>query len=427
MKALRANLTRIKNNIEAKLPSEGDILEYPGVNRQLLIDGLTECVGLIDGLEDKKETLDVIVLKREFADLSRKCLDFLNAYPNEKSAQDFNEFLKSVAEIRRIINSTYLLVVKESLRPEATLASLQVALDEIIPKTETLIKTQVESEKSAAEIAQLHEKVAIHSADLASRSAEAKQELEATKELHIKTDAISNECSNWAAEIEENELAIQKQCEAINKNEAISASQKNAFELGMNKLNEGITTLDGQTKRNKELQNEIYLTIGDANRSSMAGSFKKRKDEIDRPLKNAERFLFFALLAFGGMAYLLFKPHLAGTDIDYRDSLLKVPILLPFLWMAWFYTKKVGHLNRIQEDYAFKYAAAMAFEGYDKHCADDAELSKMLLTLSIENMGANPIRLYGDGDAPSGPIPEMLDRFTGAWNAIRGKQVEIKK
>lgn len=426
MKQVKANLTRIKTLIEGKFPETGDIFEYPGVTRQLLIDGITECSGLVDALQEKKETLDVIILKREFAEISRGCLDYLNSLPNEKQQTEFNEFLKNISLIRKLINETFLLVVKESLRPESSLADIQAALKEIIPKNIELIEAQKQSEKLIAELGEYHKTAVTISSEMEKTNLEASQTSKSIVDFHGKVETFADDCTTWVDEIEENKKSILMQSEVIQQNQKKIKEQRDSFEEIVVEIEKDSKSLVKQIEKNEEFQKEIQLTIGDANRSSMAGSFKKRKDEIDKPLLIAESILVGTLFVFGGISLYLFKPYIGETTFNYYEALFKIPILLPFLWLSWFYTRKVGHLNRIQEDYAFKYAAAMAFEGYNKHCEENDELSNLLLAVSIQNMGQNPIRLYGKGETPSGPLPELISELGKFFKSIpmMGKKSE---
>src|SRR5690606_35083661 len=112
---------------------------------------------------------------------------------------------------------------------------------------------------------------------------------------------------------------------------------------------------------------QIRLTIGDANRSSMAGSFKTRKDELSQTLAWSEGALVLVLLALAYFTFSLFKNGGSAIDMSYPELLKRALMLSPLVWLAWFFTRKVVHLKRLREDDSFQYDAGMSFEGYIKH------------------------------------------------------------
>lgn len=408
MKQVRSNTTRIKHLISDKLPDGEDIFGYAGISKAALLEMLEECSGLIDAIEGKKETFDVIVLKREFQGLSKKCLDYLNSLPNEKQSSEFDSFLKNISKIRRLINSTYLLFIKEALRPESELATIRKALEDIQPLYEELTAQHETSNQLAQKIGENHDEVLVMHDELkeTSEKIEALSKSSVTFEQKIKESHESVE--EWTSAIETAESEIAEQSKLIKEQQAaIKALQTSleSKEKGYEALNKKFSD---QLKQNAEFQEEIRNTIGDANRSSMAGSFKSRSDELTNPLKTAEIVLVLVLILFGAAALYLLTSSVGAHGVNYAELSIKLPILTPFIWLSWIYTNKVGHLSRIKEDYSFKYAAAMAFEGYKQNCEEGSELANRLLELSIENMGTNPIRLYGE--VQSGPIHEIVGK-----------------
>jgi hypothetical protein len=79
--------------------------------------------------------------------------------------------------------------------------------------------------------------------------------------------------------------------------------------------------------------------------------------------------------------------------------------------------KQYGYLSRIQEDYAYKFASAMAFEGYKKQAKEiDEDLLKQLLAVSVENLSQNPIRLFNSNDNHASPANEIAKDFLSVFN-----------
>ncbi|WP_155485470.1 hypothetical protein, partial [Vibrio harveyi] len=127
MKTAKSSITRLKKAITDKLPSAPDIYGFQGINRALLIECLDETYGLLEGLSEKRETFDVIFMKRTLAELTKTCTDylkddFLKEFNREKK---FNNFLDCIFKIRNLVKQTYLLVIEESIRNESQISILK--------------------------------------------------------------------------------------------------------------------------------------------------------------------------------------------------------------------------------------------------------------------------------------------------------------
>jgi hypothetical protein len=73
--------------------------------------------------------------------------------------------------------------------------------------------------------------------------------------------------------------------------------------------------------------------------------------------------------------------------------------------------RQYGFIARIREDYSYKYACAMSFDGFKKNAeAVDKDLEKLLLNSSIDMISQNPIRLYGSKDNHASPFHELLGK-----------------
>ncbi|MDD5711356.1 MAG: hypothetical protein PHY31_01210 [Smithellaceae bacterium] len=410
MRNVRSNLTRIKNLISQKLPEGQDVFGYAGITKEELIRTIEESSGLIDGIEGKKESFDVIVLKREFHILSGACLDYLNSIPKDYQEKEFDNFLKNLAEIRRLINNTYLLFVKEALRPESELATIRKTLEEIIPANDELKERHISTNQIIQDINEKDEIIS-EKLDHINKIVEEADNLSGSAEIQFQhIEEMRNSVDEWAKSIESAENDIAAQNSVIVENQKKIAELRSVIESEVKEFKELSQRLGQQLNQNEKFQTEIRDTIGDANRSSMAGSFKKRSDELEAPLKDSEKRLVLVLILFGFAALLILGFSVGEKGgINYIHLLSKLPILTPFIWLAWVYTNKVGHLSRIKEDYSFKYAAAMAFEGYKQNCGQEgSDLANRLMEVSINNMGDNPIRLYGK--VQSGPIHEVLEK-----------------
>jgi hypothetical protein len=144
----------------------------------------------------------------------------------------------------------------------------------------------------------------------------------------------------------------------------------------------------------------------------MAGAFKKRKDE----LKIAHTFWTFATLItlFGllWLSYSIVAPILHDKSVDIISVFKKFPVFVSAVWLGWFCTKQYGFTARIVEDYAYKYAVSMAFEGYKNASREiDEELLKALLELTILNISSNPVNIFNTKSNHGTPYNETIQEI----------------
>jgi vacuolar-type H+-ATPase subunit I/STV1 len=172
----------------------------------------------------------------------------------------------------------------------------------------------------------------------------------------------------------------------------------------------------------QELNAEIAKTLEAANRVGMAGSFNSRKEELKASLITwAVLFVISigSILVIGlWMIHPVFGQN--ALEVKLEDVGLKLIVVAPLVWLAWMSARQYGYISRIREDYSFKYATAMAFEGYKKQAQEINEgLLGQLLKQAIETAGQNPIRLYSSTDNHASPVQEALDKVKGVTaNAI---------
>lgn len=85
----------------------------------------------------------------------------------------------------------------------------------------------------------------------------------------------------------------------------------------------------------------------------------------------------------------------------------KIFLTGPAIWFTWFFAKQYTNNSRIAEDYAFKAATALAFDGYNKAAEGHPEMQQELLQTAIRTFGENPTRLLNKHECTS-PIQEAM-------------------
>jgi len=176
-------------------------------------------------------------------------------------------------------------------------------------------------------------------------------------------------------------------------------------------------------------QKIISECLPEATSAGLAHSFAARADRFTWPKRGwALGFaISIGLLVYFGwdMFHSLLeitsatKEGSAPVNGDIWHQLLnRLPLLSPLFWFAWVCARQYGHLDRVQEDYAFKEAVSKAFEGYKKQMMEidkvrggAGELSKLLSVEVIQALSRDPQRIYDRKATDETPMHALLDRI----------------
>lgn len=177
----------------------------------------------------------------------------------------------------------------------------------------------------------------------------------------------------------------------------------------------------------KKQQDRIQSNLEDSSRVGMASSFNKRKQDL---LWQVWIWGILLVASLGGLVAVGIKfllPEVSDAHPDWVLFLLKLPITGPFIWLAWFAGAQYRSTSSVREDYAFKNAAAMAFEGYRRETAAiDEDLLKELLQRSIETFSQNPLRLFENQKAKETPAAEALESIKSLVESVADIAKKIK-
>lgn len=420
MQTVRSNLTRIKTSIEKKLPAEQDIFGYAGISKEMLMACVDEAHALSYKLADLEPQFEITVLKRKISKFIEDCKDYLNSEVDSWGKEKkFDGFISSLTKIKEEIRLTYLVVVDEGLRTEAQINKItedheqlstayekyKDQFDLISEKHDVVSTAHEKSQALQTSIEEYYSNVKILSEKVSSLKSEVESKYEITSKYETEIKDRRESITDIAAKI----AAMEKRSESI-QNQA-DTHQKETKDLKIE--------LSEQIEKNSAHQQEIQDTLDNANRMGMAGSFKLRKEELNKPIVIWAAVFIVAILAIFFIGYHFVSPYFIATAeqrkaFNYFEMIMKIVLVSPFIWLAWMSVKQYGYLTRIWEDYAYKYASAMAFEGYKKQAKEiDEELLKQLLDVSVYNLSQNPIRLYSAKDNHASPANEIIKDLAG--------------
>jgi len=414
MQNVRSNITRLKNNIEATFPEAGDILEFPGVTRAGLIQLMESASAESYELLDKEEDFEVVLLKRKIAQPIDMCRDYLSDYSGgRRDKKNFDSFVRSLTDIRDQIRLTYLICNKSGLRTEEEIQNAKESL-------ESLISTKEQLQSEVNDLLVIRDELKTKLDSVAEADSSSQEHLESVQSVNSTIEALNSKAAASFEVISKYEQQITEARESANENSAeistlVSQGQKATQELKQSnqKLEEISNATTEQQSLNRKLGEEITNTLAAANRVGMAGSFHSRKRELRTSSIIWGLSFVVSICSILAISIWLILPYIQSVDTSLKleDIGLKILIVSPLVWLAWMSAKQYGYVARIREDYSFKYATAMAFEGYKKHAQEiNDKLLEQLMSQAIEAVGQNPIRLYSNGGDHASPVHEVVDK-----------------
>lgn len=272
-------------------------------------------------------------------------------------------------------------------------------------------------------------KAAESAAALNDKSEEAEAAHEQILQLHTQTSDKLEEANHSLERL----AAIRNQTEETHKVSETRAAEIGAFHSEAVKLRAEAETQSHELhKKIEDLKLQIadgQATVSEANQSlkdslinvrrqGLAGAFSHRATRIF-----IERIVWLIVFCIS-VAYLVKLASEFAIDLNPLTLetlgvalLRRAALAAPLIWLGWYAATQLGRLGRIQEDYAYKAATALAFESYKNEVAanEDNELLQQLLRKTIENFGDNPVRLYEPtAREPASPAEEAVHKLDEA-------------
>ena len=259
--------------------------------------------------------------------------------------------------------------------------------------SDKLISLQTLLGNSQSSVAQI-EGIKNNAISLEGKISSIQSEYEASKNKYIED---KNKYNNLVSSIDNSRIELEN---SITDLEKLKKDKKS-------ELQTIIEELDSEKEKIKDI-------LGDANRASMAQSFLARKTELDTPIKNSALWRNIGLVAMSIIIFIILLLEWNQNSFDYFRFFSRLPVVMPLLWLVWSNSQRNNHLVRVQEEYAYKAAVAIAFEGYQRKVDEinDVDLKKLLLELSVTNMGNNPVNLF-DKNTKNSPfeIDKFIEKF----------------
>lgn len=388
-------------------PAESDFSSfgYPGVSFQSVDEIAHKWALVIDGLESKgawsspELALADTPLSASLIDLSNMAAQ---AETNGVSSLGPAGFINKAADVQNTITSLSarrISITRDIARDLTTRGHLE--LERVIGAAKASQAVLVAS-GAAAEAAA--------GADNAHKAAsEANDRIQETRAEIAK---IGAEATAAAEGIEENRARI----------EATIKSTEDARKTAEYR----ITDLEGRAKdledQIKKTQNEAEVALRSvqealrgARDQGLAESFQSRS-YILRHERRLWTLVFLGAVAILATVSVTLAIELDSLTYERLVVLLlrKIVVAAPLIWIGWYSAKQVGRVARVQEDYEYKAASALAFQSYKEEAVlgGDPELIKKLLGNAIGTFGDNPVRLYENAHSEAvTPLESALQKL----------------
>lgn len=426
MEHTKQNLTLLITRINESLPGDNDLKGFLGISKALITDTLLQSDALLIPLKEYDNNFEVIVLKRELAEIFEKINKELDEKFEKIKPDKFQSFLKQVTKIKFLIKETYISVASNAtIRTEAEIAKAKEELTLLSSNNEELkrinselitlksttlqnisaLTTEATTSKDATikineEVTALKQSATTIVADF-----EAKQKISTDNEKKIaeflgtiethKTavETIQKNTSTWEQDIKtaKESLATKvSQFDALNeKSKNIQAEIEATHEKIFGKKDAEGKQVKGYLQETEELKIQIASFLAEqetkfsaqfteiegllpgATSAGLAEAYQLQKKSYKWPILIWSAIFGVAIIAMAGFSiYLLYKQlNLANQPTpsltDALISLLKeLPFFIPTIWLASYASKQQSQYKRLQEEYAFKETNAKSFHGH---------------------------------------------------------------
>lgn len=426
MRATRHKISLLKNRISENLPDDNDIFGYAGISKTLILDSLTESYNLLSVLEEYNDRFETILAKRNIAQLIDNANNYLSdTLKSDVAVEKFNDFLFNISQIRFNLKEAYITLSDKPLRLDTEIKQAKALLEELSNDLEKLKELKEEIDEIKANSTEFI-------GELETKHKTALENDKTISEAVENIESIDSELEGTGEKIKVWKSEIQTVKEDISNKQAEIAKLKTEIEQIQTKNKESQTlvdkfskTLTEQLETNKEQQEYIQQTIEDVSRAGMAGSFKKRKDELRW---TQFTWAFLTIISVGGLiwlSYSIVKPILDGQVLNLNQLYFKIPVIASAVWLGWFCSKQYGFTTRIREDYSYKYAISLAFEGYKNETREiDEELLQKLVHLTIFNISKSPVSIFDTKSNHGTPYNEMFDNIVKRFFGNKSEEKE---
>lgn len=309
-----------------------------------------------------------------------------------------------------MLGSGFLEALNNARQLIATLTRSQASLNKEIAKaltdkSEADIETIISAAGTARVITQLEAETQERANKISEESKKASETFGSISSTHDNLSALADEASTAAGHIKDLEAESKAAKDEIDQLRATALAQEESLTKRTEATQRAISTTDAEAKAALESVRQALKQVRD---QGLAGAFQSRS----RNLRN-ERLLWgvIFLSSIILLVYLAAKFSVDLTELTYEsltvNLLRRLGLAAPAVWLGWYAATQLGRVSRVQEDYEYKTASALAYQSYKEEIGalDSDALLEKLADLAITNFGENPVRLYDKGQHDDAVTP----------------------
>ena len=397
---------------------------FPGISRALILESLNECLGLLTTLKEHDNHFEVILLKRESAEVFEKLLRDLDGEFDKIKGDKFNSILKLISKLRSLIRETYATVINTApIRTEVDIAKAKeelnlltsnneelkrintelLALKEVTITNLTTLTTEATTLKANiteinTEVTELKNTSATIAADLAEKQRVSTENEKTITEFlgtitthKTSVEAIKENTTLWQSDIKAAKENLETKVEEFDKLNSRSKDVQKEIEATHEKIfgkkdEEGkqikgylqdtedlkkqmAEFLVEQEKKFKSQFTEIKGLLPDATSAGLAAAYQQQKESYTRPIQLWSAVFFSTIAIMIGLGvFILYNHFKINTETTLNAALISLlkdlPFFIPTIWLAAFASKQQSQYKRLQQEYAFKETNAKSFHGH---------------------------------------------------------------
>lgn len=162
-------------------------------------------------------------------------------------------------------------------------------------------------------------------------------------------------------------------------------------------------TLEQLSIKAQELKQTIEDLLPGATSAGLASAFKDRKESFKVPKILWGSVFVLSVISLFLVAYLdpiSFEKTTLNFETIFQHVFVKLPFVIPVVWLAIYAGRRHSQALRLEEDYAHKEVLSKSFEGYKNQLIEiEVDLDKKQSTLNLidktlEALSLHPGRIY---------------------------------
>lgn len=410
MKTEKMRLTRIIKTLKGKIPEGDDLWGYPGISKSIVITSLEQSYTLIGLLDEFEDQMEVIWAKRELSKTFDNINRLIEEIDSEEWTNDFDVFLEQITKLRVLVKDIYITLTNNPIRIDTEIQKAKEQYRQLVELSAD-IETRISLIDNGAKALEAHNIEIEEQIQILKLNTDEAEKLKKKNQDNEKTiEELNERVKTIVPEIEMH----QKTAKELKKEQEVAKEEAEKLLIKIKnddtELKRIAEEIKNQIHIDDKLQNQIKQTLEDVNKHGMAASFLKRKEELKTTMAlwGTLSVISMGILIF--VSYIIASEMIKSVNFDPIRNLFKIPSVIAGVWLCWFSVKQYGYTSRIREDYSFKCAISMAFEGYKKETREvNEELLERLLQITIASIAINPVMLFDTKSNHGSPWNEWMD------------------